>query len=140
MKNLLLLAGGAAAVYLFMSKKAPTTQYVNTLPQTTKAPASAQAQRADQGNQANQPWYMGAAQVASSINVNDIVNGIKSIADIFKSNDNIYDYDYFSTDNNDFLELAGDFGSAGGMDSDYMYDTGFDGSGNSYGSDQFAFA
>lgn len=109
MKNaILLIAGGAGLAYIMFSKKTPVIQ---TIPQKTKAPQTAVAQRTDQGNAANQPWYSGPAQVAQGISINEILSGIKNIGSIFDSfggSRDVPTYDFsIANDDTQYFEWAG---------------------------------
>lgn len=47
--------------------------------QTTKAPASAQAVRADQGNGANQPWYTGALIAGTGLALTGVAKSLSGM-------------------------------------------------------------
>jgi hypothetical protein len=105
------------------------------LPQKSKAPASAQAARADQGNSANQPWYVGPAVAVGGQAVGALVSASKGLVSLFASNndqiDTTTDADMMAMVQEDYGTLnVGDFGDNQvidpGIDTSTMENTGFE--------------
>lgn len=119
---MIMLLGGALAGFFIMkstvtpavgsagnSGGATKTTVGKTLAQTTNSPSSAVAPRANQGNQANQPWYQGPAMAAGGVAASTIAKGVAGLFTSSTATDNTAE----QFDDEDLNSAEDDYGLAG---------------------------
>lgn len=150
MLSILYLAGGALATIFVAKQQAPVTNGAKTatgvdpvtgrptsatpaaagnpLRQTTKAPASAQGARADQGNGANQPWYTGTLIAGGGLALAGVAKALTSAMSSSNTSQSLVqsNSDYTQGEDPDLdadFTAGDDEGDANaGIEADYSYD------------------